>query len=133
MSAISTVLRGRVAAERLMIDTVKVERYGADTEGPGGVLTPAITLVYQGKCRLMVRTRERLGGSWQNVGEAQVIVSRLELQLPIAAPECIEGDRVTMLTSVLDQQFVGKTYAVRDVMVKSYLTARRVTIVEVSS
>lgn len=133
MSAQSVTLRGRVAAERHMVDACTVTRATGNVEGPGGVVTPTTATIYTGKCRLMVRTRERLGGSWNVVGEAAVIVSRLELQLPVSAAEVLEGDRVVITASVLDPQMVGKVYAVRDVMVKSYLTSRRITVIEVSS
>lgn len=133
MTATSAVLRGRRAAEKLMVDACSVARITGRTEGPGGVITNVTTPVYVGKCRLMVRTRERLGGSWQNVGEAQLIISRLELQLPVSAPEVVEGDRVLMTASFLDPLIPGKTFVVRDSMLKSHLTARRITVIEVSS
>lgn len=133
MSARAALLRGRRAAEALMIDTCSIERVTGQSEGAGGVLTPVTTELYEGKCRLMVRTRERLGGSWVNVGEAQVIASRLELHVPVDAPEPFEGDRVTMLTSELDPQVAGKVFVVRDTMVKTFLTARRITVIEISS
>lgn len=116
-----------------MVDACTIVRVTGQTEGPGGVLTPTTTTVYSGKCRMMVRTRERLGGSWVEAGEAQVIASRLELQLPVSAPEVLEGDRVTITLSTLDPVMQGKTYTVRDAMVKSHLAHRRVTVMEVSS
>lgn len=133
MSAQSVTLRARLAAEKLMADTCSIVRVTGQVEGPGGVITPTTTTVYTGKCRMMVRTRERLGGSWVEAGEAQVIASRLELQLPVSAPEVLEGDRVTMTVSTLDPVMQGKTYVVRDAMVKTHLVHRRVTVMEVSS
>lgn len=133
MAAISALLRGRRAAEKLMIDQCIVRRVTGKTQGPGGVLTPVTTVLYEGKCRLMVRTRERLGGSWVEAGEAQVIASRLELHIPTSAPEVQEGDRVEMVSSTLDPLIAGKVFVARDSMVKTFVTARRITVIEVSS
>lgn len=126
-------LRGRKAAERLMIDACTIDRVTGETEGAGGVLTPVYNRIYDGKCRIQVRTRERMGGSWTSIGEAQVIIARIEVQLPLSAPEPKESDVVTMTASVLDPLMIGKQFQVRDVMMKTMLTARRVTVVEVSS
>lgn len=133
MSAGSALLRGRNLVERLMVDACTIVRKTGETVGGGGVITPITTTVYSGKCRVVVRTRERLGGSWVDVGEEMRVVSRLELQIPISAPEAAEGDKVTITASVFDPQLVAKKYTVRDIMHKSYLTSRRITITETSS
>lgn len=116
-----------------MVDACTIVRKTGETVGVGGVITPILTTVYSGKCRVVVRTRERLGGSWVDVGEEMRVVSRLELQVPISAPEAAEGDRVTITASAFDSQLVAKKYTVRDIMHKSYLTSRRITITETSS
>jgi hypothetical protein len=133
MSAGTALLRGRNLVERLMVDACTITRKTGETVGAGGVITPTFTTIYSGKCRVVVRTRERLGGSWVDVGEELRVVSRLELQVPISAPETAEGDKVTMTASVYDPQLVGTVYTVRDIMHKSYLTSRRITITETSS
>jgi hypothetical protein len=133
MTAGTALLRGRNLVERLMVDACTVVRKTGETVGAGGVITPITTTVYTGKCRIVVRTRERLGGSWVDVGEELRVVSRLELQIPISAVELFEGDKVTMTASTYDPQLVNKQYAVRDTMHKSFLTSRRVTITETSS
>jgi hypothetical protein len=133
MSAGTALLRGRQLVERLMVETCTVVRKTGETVGAGGVITPITTTVYTGKCRIMVRTRERLGGSYTDVGEELRVLSRLELQVPISAPELFEADKVTITAATYDPQLVGRLYTVRDVMHKSYLTSRRVTITELSS
>jgi hypothetical protein len=122
--------RGRAFAETLMVDTCTITRRTGETTGAGGVITPTTSSVYSGKCRLQVRQET---GAGMNVGEAFIIVQRLELQIPMTAPELFEGDRVVMTASVLDPQLVGRQYVVRDVVHKSHLTARRVTVLEVTS
>lgn len=133
MSAGTALLRGRNLVERLMVDACTIEHQTGQTVGAGGVITPTMTVAYSGKCRVVVRTRERLGGSWMDVGEELRVVSRLELQIPISAPEPVEGDKVTITASVYDPQLPGKVYSVRDIMHKSFLTSRRITITETSS
>lgn len=133
MSAGSALLRGRQRNETLMVDACTIERKATESVTAAGEIDATYTTVYSGKCRIVVRTRERLGGSWMEVGEEARVVSRLELQIPISAPEPHEGDRVTMNSSMYDPHLGSKTFFVRDVMTKSYLTSRRITIVEVSS
>lgn len=116
-----------------MIDTVRVQRITGTSEGAGGVISPTLSTIYEGKARFMVRTRERLGGSWVNLGQQQVIMSRLELHIPVDAPDVLEGDRATVLTSQLDPLLPGKIFVVRDTMLKSFVTARRITVIEVTS
>ncbi len=130
MSLASVTGRGQQRAEQMMVDACTIVRVTGESTGPGGVITPTSFEVYSGKCRLQVR--QETGGG-QNVGEAYVIVQRLELQLPVTAAELFEGDRVTMTASALDPQLAGKEYVVRDVVRKSHLTARRVTVLEVTS
>lgn len=130
MSLEGAISRGRSLAERLMVDACSIARPTGESTGAGGVITPTTSAVYTGKCRLQVRQET---GAGQTVGEAFIIVQRLELQLPMTAPEVFEGDRVTMTASALDPQLVGKEYVVRDVVRKTHLTSRRVTVLEVSS
>lgn len=129
MSAEIALARGRAAAEALMIDVCDIARPVSESAS-GGIVTPATAPVYSGKCRIQVK--QETGGG-RTVGEAYLIVQRLELQLPITAAELAEGDLVTMTASALDPQLVGKTYAVQDVVRKTHLTARRATVLEVTS
>jgi hypothetical protein len=58
---------------------------------------------------------------------------RREVQLPMSATGLREGDRITITASALDPDLVGKVYVIRDVEAKTHLTARRVTVLEVTS
>lgn len=129
MTVQTALARGRVAAEALMIDACDIVRPTSESTS-GGIVTPTTSAVYSGKCRIQVKQES---GGGRTVGEAYLIVQRLELQLPITAAELAEGDLVTMTASALDPQLVGKTYAVQDVVRKTHLTARRATVLEVSS
>lgn len=116
-----------------MVDACTVRRITGETVNAAGAIVSTTEAVYAGKCRIQVRTRERLGGSGREIGEAYVIVSRLELHIPMDAPAVFEGDLVVMTASLFDPNLAGKEFIVRDTMNKSHLTARRVTILETSS
>lgn len=130
MSIEAAIARGRAAAEALMVDACTIQRPGTEATSATGVVTPSLTSIYTGKCRLQVRQQT---GAGQNIGEAYVIVERLELQLPMTTPALLEGDVVTMTASALDPLLPGKKYTVRDTLAKTHLTSRRVTVLEVTS
>lgn len=130
MTRASVLARGRVAAERSMIDACTVRRKTGEAEGPGGVITPTWADIYTGKCRVQVRAET---GTQSNVGEAALILTRHEIHMPISAEGILEGDAVTITASLNDPDLIGRTYAVRDVLTKSEATARRVTAVDVTS
>jgi hypothetical protein len=130
MTAGQLISRGRILAERLMVDACTVKRTTGQTVGAGGVITPTTTTVYGGRCRL---TQRGTGGSWADVGEQARVVSRLVLQVPVGAPEVLEGDKVTMTASALDPQLVGKVFSVRSVAHQSYPTRCEVEVIAVSS
>jgi hypothetical protein len=126
MSATSALLRGRVAAEALMLDTVTIRRRtGESTDGDTGVTTPVWTVVYSGKGKVQQRSTQ---GSNRDVGEAERLASSLELHLPITATGPQSDDVATVDTSALDPQLVGKTFTVRGPAHKSFATARRLTV-----
>lgn len=133
MSATSAVLRGRTAAERLMLDTIVVTRLASTVTDPeSGVVTPTYATVYTGKGKVQ-RTPQASRVTPTSVGEAEVFMSRLELHLPVAATGVTADDIVTVTASVLDADLVGKVFHVREIAVKTLQTARRFGIEVVAS
>ncbi|MGC5019016.1 DUF6093 family protein [Micromonospora sp. DT47] len=132
MSAASLIARGRAAAESLMTDACTIRRRtGEATDPNSGVITPTYgDPLYSGKCRVQQRTN---AGQGQDVGEAFVLVTRFEVQLPMSATGLVEGDQITITASALDPDLVDRVFTVRDVAAKSHLTARRVGVTEVLS
>lgn len=126
------IARGRRAAERLMVDECTIRRKtGEATDPNSGVITPTYGAdLYSGKCRVQQR---QAAGQEQNVGEAFVLVTRFEVQLPMSVTGLVEGDQITVTASALDPDLVGRVFTVRDVAAKSHLTARRVIVTEVTS
>lgn len=131
MSATTAVLRGRAAAEALMVDSVLVERRTGETTDPDtGEVTPTWTTVYTGRCKF---AQAAASGSPENVGEATVMVSELMLHLPITATGVTADDRATAVTAALDPDLAGRVFTIRAPMHKTYATARRLPLQELSS
>jgi hypothetical protein len=130
MSVQAAIARARILAETLMVDACTITRETGETTGPGGVITPTTATQYTGKCRVQFKPMK---GSGTDVGEAYLLLVRREVQLPMSATGLQEGDRITITASALDPDLVGKVYVIREVEAKTHLTARRVTVLEVTS
>lgn len=131
MSATTVTLRGRLAAEALMVDTVTVRRKsGEATDSDTGVVSPTYSTVYTGKCRVQQRAGVARPAS---VGEAEVLVSRLELHVPTSATGIASDDVATVDASALDADLVGRVFHIRELAHKTFATARRYSMVEVTS
>jgi hypothetical protein len=130
MSIQAAVARARQLAETLMVDACTITRQTGETTGAGGVITPTTSTLYTGKCRVQFKPMQ---GNGADVGEAYLLLVRREVQLPMSVTGLLEGDRITITASALDPDLVGKVYVVRDVEAKTHLSARRVTVLEVTS
>lgn len=130
MSRASALARGRTAAELGMVDACTIRRRTGQSTGAGGVITPAYTTLYAGKCRVQIRAES---GQGDDIGEAYRVVERREIQLPMSVTGLLEADLIEVTAAALDPELVGKVYAVRDIAAKTHLTSRRVTVLEVTS
>jgi hypothetical protein len=130
MTVEGAIGRARVLAEQLMVDACVIKRAAGETTGAGGVITPATTTLYTGKCRVQGRPGNRQG---TDVGEAYLVIEHHEVQLPMTVAGLREGDQITITASALDPDLVGKVYVIRDVLAKTHLTSRRVEVLEVTS
>jgi hypothetical protein len=132
MSATSAITRGRVAAEALMLDACTVTRVGSSSTDPEtGVITPTLTTVYTGKCK--VQQAAVPSGSPTDIGEASVQLLQLQVHLPVSAVGVQADDTITVTASALDPELVGRVFVVRGTAHKSYLTARRLAVQEADS
>jgi hypothetical protein len=130
MSAASITTRGRAAAEALMGDAVTIARTtGSSTDQDTGVVTPTLTTLYTGKAKVQ---QQAATASPTTIGEAEVFIGQVEVHVPITVTGIRPDDLVTVTASALDADLVGKTYRVRGVADKSYLTARRLAVIGVS-
>lgn len=133
MSAITATLRGRAAAEALMLDAVTVTRLASQVTDPEtGVVTPTYTTIYTGKCKVQ-RSQRASRVAPTSVGEAEVFESRLELHLPTSATGVTSDDIATVTASVLDPDLVGMVFHVREPAAKTFTTAHRFGIIQVTS
>ena len=133
MSAASTMLRGRRAAEGLMVDTCTVTRLnpGSTTDGVGNVIK-TFTTIYTGKCKIQ-RTQRPANARPTSVGEAEEFLTRLELHVPTSVTAIASDDIVTVTASAYDAALVGRVFHVRALAHKSFATAHRFGIEEVTS
>ena len=132
MSATSVTLRGQVAALALMQDACTVTRItGQSTNTQTGAVTNTTSTIYTGKAKIQQVVTGGLARP-ASVGEAQVWQLPLHAHLPMTAVGVQVGDIVTVTASVLDPDLVGRTFWVRELFHKSYATARRLGLEEVT-
>lgn len=130
MSATSITLRGRAAAEALMADAVTIQhRTGQTTDPDTGVVTPTLSTLYTGKAKIQ---QQAASASPTTIGEAEVFIGQVEVHVPITVTGIRPDDLVTVTASALDADLVGKTYRVRGIADKSFLTARRLAVIGVN-
>lgn len=132
MSATTVTMRGRAAALALMQDACTVQRLTGSTADPEtGNPTPTYTAVYSGPCKLQ---QAAPSANPTEVGEAAVFIGQLVLHLPVTDATALvrPDDLVTVTTCALDASLVGKTFKLRGPAHKSFATARRFPLVEVS-
>lgn len=131
MSASTLIARGRSRALNLMQDACTVRhRSGSSVDPETGVITPTLVVVYSGPCKI----QQTPVANPSEVGEAAVFVGQLTLHLPVtdASAAVQPDDPATIDACVLDASLVGKTFNLRGPAHKSYATARRFPMVEVS-
>lgn len=130
MSRASVLARGRAAAEAGMADACTIRRVtGGSSDQTTGVHTKTYASPdpYSGKCRVqsaLARSQPH------DVGEDYVRLLRLQLQLPLTVTGLQVLDEVTITAAAHDQDLVGRTFLISDLMHKTEPTARRVEITE---
>lgn len=131
MSRASATRTGQAAAERGMVDACTVQHPTGESTGLGGVITDTYgPAFYEGKCQVQTQTET---GQSVNVGEAARIVTRRVVRLPIAVVNVLAGDLITITAATSDPALAGRKFIARDIEAKTFLTARRVTVLEVTS
>jgi hypothetical protein len=131
VSAVDAVLRGRFAAEALMVDACTITRGGAPVTDPNtGDVTATATTVYTGKCK--VQSSNSSTASPDAGGHTFVVVSR-QVHIPANAADVVDGDVVTVTASLLNAFTVGKQYRVEGFTPDSFDTAARLPVKEMTS
>jgi hypothetical protein len=129
MSAATVLARGRAKAESLMVDACTItRRTGETTNTDTAAVTPTNVTVYSGKCRVQVTAGARARA--EDVGEAYVRLLRLEVQLPMSVTGLAAKDLVTVTSSSLDADLVGRQFHIRELAHKTHATSRRIHVEE---
>lgn len=124
---------GRAAAEALMVDACTVTTAGTGTtDDLTGEVTGGTTTLYTGKCKVQQSGRGAQGQR-TDAGELSSVLLRLEVHLPVVGTESVtRGAIVTVTAAANDTALVGRTFQVHDLSFKSYATARRLGVEEVT-
>jgi hypothetical protein len=124
---------GRAAAEALMQDACVITAAGTGTtDDLTGEVTGGTTTIYTGKCKVQQSGRGSQGQRTDS-GQLSTILLRLEVHVPVAGTEAVtRGAVVTITAAANDSALVGRTFAVHDLSFKSFATARRLGVEEVT-
>lgn len=129
MSAVTALLRGRTAADALMVDECTITRPGEPVTDPetGDVTNPSAP-VYSGRCK--VQSKDSATAS-PEAGEAVFTVVSRQVHIPANAADVRDGDVVTITASALNSFTVGKKYRVSGFTPDSFDTAFRLPVKEI--
>ena len=119
----AALLRGRRAAERMMVDTCTVTVQGVPvTDDAGKVTMPAGALVYEGRCKLQDGTA--MAARAEAAGH-RFTIERKELHVPAGIPGLGVGMLVEIIESAFQPTLVGEKYRLVEPSAKSWQTAQR--------
>lgn len=122
---------GRAAAEALMVDACTITAAGSGvTDDLTGEVIGGTTTIYSGKAKIQ---QSAALGQRADAGELSSILLRLEVHVPVAGTEAVtRGALVTVTASTNDSALVGRTFQVHDLSYKTFATARRLGLEEVT-
>jgi hypothetical protein len=126
-AAARLTLRGRRAAEALMVDTCRITNVTGTVDNPDGSVTKTTETIYEGKCRL--QTFDPYERTPQST-EVELTIRRDVLQLPMSATGISTGHKVEYLTSALDPDLPGRTFRITGPARKTHQTMRRMYVEE---
>jgi hypothetical protein len=131
MSATSVTLRGRAAAEALMVDTCTIVRNSnASANVETGQIISTPQTIYTGKCRLKLPVAVARP---EEAGEAQLFTQHPTLSIPATTTGVQVDDIVTITASALMPSLVGRKFHVRAIPGQSHMTAGRFEVMEIMS
>lgn len=122
--------RGRIAAEALMVDTIRIERLGGLITDPvSGEVRPGRELVYEGRCK--VQSSTTLAEN-PEAGGGVFTVERTKLHLPALTSGVEVGLVGTVLSAPHQPALVGNEYRLAEPDEKSWQTAQRWSVERVA-
>lgn len=128
MSSAQAIQAGRRAAERLMLDVIRISRVSREgvEDGLGGVIFPLVP-VYEGVGK--IQTYEPYEQT-PNVGGATLVLQRYSVHVPWDAGVFEPGDTVKVIAARWDIASVGREYRVAGLHEKTLQTAQRLLVDE---
>lgn len=124
----------RREAEGRMVDECIIRRPGGrPTFDPdtGDYIDPPEATLYSGKCEVQIS--DGLSAREGEAGGTELTTRRLTLKLPVSATGIRKGDLVEITASRNDPSLVGADYRVAAGHAKSWATARRLHVEEVTT
>lgn len=120
----------RAEAESLMRDRCVIERPGALVTDPEtGDVTPSMTEVYSGKCKIQSKDSAT---ATPDAAEASFVVVSRQVHIPAGAADVRNNDVVTVTASVLNPFGVGRRYRVEGFTPDTFDTAARIPVKEIT-
>lgn len=128
MTAQDVAQQGQAAADALMLDACTIRRKsGTVFNETTGQYTDTTSTVYTGPCKL----QDRLMRGEAEAGGREVITLSSVLHLPVAVT-AVQVDDVAEMTASQDPAAVGRKLRVAQVVYKTYATARRLQVEDVT-
>jgi hypothetical protein len=114
-----------------MLDTCTVHRPGEPATDSDGNVTPSLTLLYTGPCKIQQTLAQ---SSNPEAGGHQYTVQDTRWDTPVMSSVQFEVDDVVTITeAILDPQLTGRVYRVTDQFHKTGATAQRTRVSEVTA
>ena len=123
---------GRRLALDLMVDACTIVRTtGALTQDETtGRITPTVTELYGGRCQVRAPA---LVAETPEVGARTATVQRLIIKVPVEVVDVRIGDRVVVTDAVHDPELVGREFVVSGLHHKTFSTARKLAVDEITA
>lgn len=128
---LATLPQLRTEAEGRMVDACTITRASGDPtfDENTGTYTPASTSsIYTGPCE--VKITDSLTVQVEEAGGGVAPVARLTVKVPASVENVRIGDLVTITSSLLDPELVGRVFTVNALHYKTFATSRRFQVEE---
>lgn len=130
MIAPEALAAGRTVAESLMVDSCIIDRPGEPVTDPDtGTVSPSHALIHEGRCKVQQTLAQ---SSSPEAGGAVFTVQGSRLDVPVGVGPLETGDRVRIVTAVSNPALVGNVYRIVETFEKSWQTAQRVRVEELT-
>lgn len=127
----SLLFAARAFGAVMLTDACTIERRGTPvTNDLDGTVTVPMTPIYSGVCRVQQAAAPWAGPA--TVGQAEIGLSALEIQLPVEGTEDVtRGDVVTVTACGFDASLVGRSFSVQGAHHATHKTTRRLPLQEI--